>query len=404
MKKKNPPEIKLETIVIDEDEEALAAVEKNTINSNLKAINDNPPSEELSNVTLGVIKSVQKGKIIYFPSTSNGAKPYQLEPNVQHQKLQVIKNSPSIKTIKIAMPNPPNSIHDYTIPLKDASDDKPKQTVIITKRRQSAAPMTIIHNAPLTDKKPVIKNVPKTDKKIQINDQEDEIERDIPMSVLAKRRASAPVPPVIQPVILNSTPLTNSSTISRVLPTKEFQCSLCPERFQTSLILRLHEDKHTANRVNSSSTRTGLNNFKCFDCNNSFPSYYFLRRHRDTCTLTLRLKCSYQYCRFRATSASEVAAHFSDAHANKIKCNDCNELMSTPAQLLSHQAIKHGKNDNECSTRKRRGRRAKAPSKIVKRPRADLDFDSNESISCEQCKEKVKLNDLAFHVTICKKF
>lgn len=396
MKKKNPAGVKFETIVIDEDEEKVEqapVVEKNVVKSNPKVIINNPsPSGDRPVVPLklSVIKSVQAtGKIIYYPAVTNRAKPYQLEP----QKISI--SNISGQPIKIAMP----TTHDYTIPLKDSSDEnpKPKQSVIITKRRQSAAPMTIISNALLT---PITNN--NNDKKIEVvkngfkNDQHgDGIEKDIPMSVLAKRRASVPNPPANATLVVDN---------SRVLPTKEFQCRFCPERFQTSLILRLHEEKHTQNRTYSSSTRTGLNNFKCFDCNNSFPSYYFLRRHRETCTLSLRLKCSYQYCRFRASSAAEVSEHFTKTHANSLKCDLCDELLSTPAQLISHQVIKHGKKNEELN-KKRRGRRPKVQIQtIVKRPRADLDFDSNESIPCEQCKEKVLLEDLTHHVTICKKF
>ena len=78
MKKKNPANIKFETIVIDEDEEKVeqaVVVEKNAVKSNTKVVVNNPPAQERSvpvvPLKLNVIKAVQTGKIIYYPATTN---------------------------------------------------------------------------------------------------------------------------------------------------------------------------------------------------------------------------------------------------------------------------------------------------------------------------------------------
>lgn len=342
MKKKNPPEIKQEVIEIDDDEEV---------------------------VTKGIpVKPVQLKIIPNLPKVTL-AKP------------------PTLNT-KIVMPISSSSttVCDFMIPLKDASDDKPKSN-LVTKRRQSlATPMTVISNSC-----------------IQSSMNHNVVEKDTTMTMLTKRRASVP----------NITTTVNDErlTATGTLPSKEFHCQSCNDTFQTSLILRLHEEKwHSNSRKKKTHPRTGIHNFQCVNCLESFSSYYYLRLHRKTCIKSVQIKCSYEYCRFRGSNATEINTHFNKYHTNKIKCNDCHEFVSSREQLIVHQRLKHEKKESDLKpTRKR------APPKkymddemsVIKRTRIDskgeVDKVNKETQVCVQCDKDIPLSDLINHRITCKK-
>lgn len=296
--KKNNSPVKVETILDNKDEK-----------SNLKHFNFS------SAVTLTPME--KKSQKTLHNSIQNSS--------------QIISNG--VKMMKTIVPNQ-NSTREYVIPLKSSCDDEEvkKPNGISTKRRKSATTMTIIHkNQKINEKK--------------------EIEETFPISVLAKRRASVPNPSEVSNII------DDEKNSNRELPTRKFQCLKCEETLPTLEMLKIHEEnEHLRIKTNPSSTRT-INQFKCVDCGNFFASYYFVRRHRTTCSSTFKRKCTFQYCRYRATTIEEITKHFEMFHANKFKCKVCKDIFTTQAQLIAHQVIKHDMKEEE--GKKKRGRKRK---------------------------------------------
>lgn len=392
MKKKNPPAIKLETIDI-EDEDPLPVltpvpplvkpINKRLVDLSKGKIVLHPPKaqstpKEIPKLLTNNLNVVQRN---VQSSTANSISSSNIDYN-QVQKLnpKVISITGPLKAIIKSVPQ--QQSREYVIPLKDFMNEKEKPN-IATMRRQSAAPMTIIHN-PSPEK---IMN----DEVTSLKD-DGIVDKDFKSA--AKRRASVGNPTAVSQEI-KSPPHSN---LIRVLPSKEFRCSECLSPFATSRLLKYHEDNGLCDKRPQSTTSRALNSFKCFDCNNSFASYYFLRRHRDTCTLSLRVKCTYQYCRFRATNPDDIQKHFNEVHAHKLKCKECDEVLMSQAALIAHEVTKHGKED-VAKKRALKQRQARA----AKRAKADLDFDANLVTECEQCSLKIQPRDLANHMMMCKK-
>lgn len=384
LKKNNPPAIKIETIDIDNEEEESHPIQQLPPLKVLPKPNDNLP----------------KAKIVVFPSKAQSTpKEIKEVPQVvttQANPINVVQRnfqSPELTSVQRVIPKmvpitgplaivKGNNTHEYVIPLKDSTpQEKPN---IATMRRKSAAPMTIIHNSS-SDK---IMSDEVTSLKNDVTNSKD-------FAAAAKRRASVGNPSTVSSEIKAP----QHSSIIRVLPSMEFRCSECKEPFATSRLLKYHEDNGLCDRkAQATSTSRALNSFKCADCENSFQSYYFLRRHRETCTLSLRVKCTYQYCRFRGTNPGEIQKHFQEVHAHKLKCKECEEAFKSQAALTAHEIARHGKEDL-AKKRAMKQRQARA----AKRAKADLDFDSNTLIECEQCKIQIHPRDLASHMTVCKR-
>lgn len=397
MKKNNPPPIKLETIDLDDDypektpskQTVQRPVEQNATFPKAKVIvyppraqstpkeipKEVPPVVPVQN-NLNVVQRNVQSPIMYVNSAST---------NVDSTSVDVLQGSPKVYSVSglkaiIKTVVPQSLTREYMIPLKDFSEkEKP---IIATMRRQSAAPMTIIHHH--TPDKMIMDEVVSLK-----TDAENSIEK---FAIAAKRRASVGNPTGV------SQEIKSPPNMTRVLPSKEFRCSECLAPFATSRLLKYHVDNSCDRRPQSTTSRA-LNSFKCFDCNNSFASYYFLRRHRETCTMSLRVKCTFQYCRFRATNPGDIQKHFAEVHAQKLTCKECDEVFTSQGQLIAHEVTKHGKEDPK--TRKRTSKRQiKPPAKRVREP--DLDFDSNTVIECEQCKDKVQPKNLANHIATCR--
>lgn len=403
MKKNNPPAIKIETIDLDEDVPPVKQIPKNKEYKPRIVIcppkahstpKEPPKAQPLSKEPIKVqlvpreppklqeippiVQPVVVQRNVQSPTIVSASSSKPDINQVQKVNPKVISISGPLKAIIKSVPQS-NQPKEYVIPLKDFIEDKPKTT---TMRRQSAAPMTIIHNT--------------TPDNI-MNDEVTSLKDDLPnvdFNSSVKRRASVGTPTAAHQEIKSPT----HSNLIRVLPSKEFRCSECLQPFATSRLLKYHEDNGLCDKRPQSTTSRALNSFKCFDCNNSFASYYFLRRHRETCTFSLRVKCSYQYCRFRATNPGDIQIHFNEVHGHKLKCKECDANLPSQAALIAHEVMKHGRED-VAKKRALKQRQARA----AKRAKADLDFDANTLTACSACNLEIPARDLALHMLLCKK-
>lgn len=391
MKKNNPPPIKLETIDLEDEipqkpiqkpvEPVKVAQAKIVVypqktqpiqKEMLKEVPSIMPQNNSNNIN--VVQRNVLNSAVY--SVNAKADTNQVQRNAQSPR-QISISGPLKAIIKSTQPQ----TREYMIPLKDFTEQE--KPIIATMRRQSAAPMTIIHNSSLD----------KAMKDEMVSLKVDS-PNDTPFARAVKRRVSVGTPTAVSQE-LKSPPQTN---LIRVLPSKEFRCTECFAPFATSRLLKYHEDNGLCDKRPQSTSSRALNSFKCFDCNNSFASYYFLRRHREACTLSLRVKCTYQYCRFRATNPGDIQKHFNEVHAHKLKCKECEEILPSQAALIAHEVTMHGKEDMA----KKRALKARQV-RAAKRARADLDFDLNTVIECEQCNLKIQPRDLSTHMALCKK-
>jgi hypothetical protein len=405
MKKNNPSPIKLETIDIEDDQpppapkvevsKAKFVVYPPKAQSTPKEVPKEMPPLIVSQSNVNVVQRNVQSPTIYSASSSKpDSKQNQVQTSIQinGHPLKAI-----IKKLKVDQLQP--LTREYVIPLKDLGKEKPN---IATMRRQSAAPMTIIHN---TSPEKIMSN--------EVTSLKSDGPSNTSFSNAVKRRASVGTPSAVSREI-KSPPHLN---LIRVLPSKEFRCTECLTPFATSRLLKYHEDNGLCDRQHVTTSRA-LNSFKCLDCNSSFASYYFLRRHRDACTQSLKVKCTYQYCRFRATNPGDIQKHFNEVHADKLKCKECDEVLPSQAALIAHEVMKHGSKEDvakkraviaqEVMKRKKEEVAKKRALKqrqvrAAKRAKADLDFDSNTLTECEQCSLEIQPRDLASHMMMCKK-
>jgi len=170
-------------------------------------------------------------------------------------------------------------------------------------------------------------------------------------------------------------------------------CNFCVMQFSSVAALKLHLDE-----VHKTSPLKSIDkpeNFRCTDCNEGFTSYYYLRKHKDTCEYSLRFKCSQQYCRFRAATVAEINNHMIEAHFSQTKCKICKVDFETQELYKIHELQEHSKKDG-------RGRKSKHEVKAEDDLRNILlhreSTEGDTKVQCLQCSELISPEMLSSHI------